>query len=530
VRAAAHLLRRAAAWLRAGSREPYEAFRRERLAQRRAGGATPEPGLLSFVTTAWDTDPGFLRVLADSLLPQLASGQEWVLLDNGSSAAPTRALLAELGRNRHVRLLRAGQNLGIIGGMRRCLEAARGRYVVPVDSDDYLYPDCARLLGAFVRERQFPALLYTDEDKRDGERFFEAYFKPDWDPVLFVNSCYIAHLCAFERARALELGVYGDARAEGCHDWDTYLRFYGAGHAPAHLPEVLYSWRVHAQSTSAHINSKDYIQRSHEAVLGGFLAARPHAGRFSLELSPLFGGTPDRWFRRRRVDPRPITGLRLPAGPLAGPLRAAAESAQRAGGLVHLVGENVRPAGDEWSWEALGLMELFPDCVLVGGRIYGADRRVHAASAYFGFGWGCGYPDRGRGLGDPGFFAQMWKQHSVDAVSVQHAVVEPAFLLDALERHGDRPLGRELLGAWLGLHARRGGRRVVYTPFLEAECDHDWEDSAPADEKRAFLDAARELLGRTPLLSPRLGLWPDAAYQPVRDAARAAHLARLKAA
>jgi hypothetical protein len=467
-------------------------------------------------------------VLGESLTPQLAPAQEWVLLDNGSRAPETVRLLEEFGRRPGVRLVRAERNLGIIGGMRLCLEQARGRYVVPVDSDDYVYPDSARLLGGFIREQAYPALLYSDEDKLDGDRFFEAYFKPGWDPVLFVNSCYIAHLCAFERRRALGLGVYGDPAVEGCHDWDTYMRFYLAGQMPRHLPEVLYSWRTHPQSTSAVIDSKDYIQRSHEALLGRFLEARGAPGRFALEMSPLFRGTPDRWFRRRRTQPRALERCTLSEGPLAAPLREAAQGALRSGALLHLASPGARPIGDEWSWEAQGLMELFPDCVMVGGRIYGADRRIRAAGAYFGYGWGCDHPDRGRSVDDPGFFAQMWKQHSVDAVSAQHAVADPVFVLEALDRFEGAPLGRELLGAWLGAHARHSRRRVIYTPFVEAESDETWE--APRAEQLAFVAREGALLEATPLLSPRLGLTPETAYQPVLDEARRAHLETLAGA
>ena len=61
---------------------------------------------------------------------------------------------------------------------------------------------CARdhRRGAAARAN-YPALVYSDEDKlRDG-RHVDPFEKPDWDPVLFRNCCYIAHLCAIRRER-----------------------------------------------------------------------------------------------------------------------------------------------------------------------------------------------------------------------------------------------------------------------------------------------------------------------------------------
>jgi O-antigen biosynthesis protein len=506
---------------------------------------------LSFLTPIWNTDPIFINVLAESLLPQLERAHaEWVLLDNGSDRKETLERLDRLRKHPNVRFARSGRNLGIIGGLRHCLERASGRYVATIDHDDYLHPGAVGTIADFLEQSGYPALTYTDEDKLDGERLFQPYFKPGWDPVLFVNSCYIAHLGAFDRTIGLQLGVYTDAATEGSHDWDTFMRFYLAGHTPVHLPEVTYSWRLHPDSTSANIDSKSYIHSSHQAVLTKFLEARGQADSFDLVLSPLFGGTPDRWFRRKRVMPRPMSRVIFASTPAARStpdspkdypitstvtvarepiphLRQAAESALAAGALMHLVWDRSRPLGDEWPWEALGLMELFPDTVMVGGRSYGSDGRIRAAGYYFGFGAGCGCPDKGRPVGDPGYFAQMWKPHTVSAVSSQHAVVEPAFLLQALDQFRDIELSYAYLGAWIGAHAKRTGRRVIYTPFLEALCDDDWDTQVDAAEIRSFLRACSDIVPDIQLLSPRLGLTAQSAYIPVSDDERDGHLDKL---
>ena len=112
----------------------------------------PEPGLLSLLTTAWNTPPQYLRILADSVLQQRGVTEfEWIVLDNGSTKPATRKLLNEIAASDpRVQLLRVEDNLGIVGGMRLALEQATGRYVLPVDSDDYLYPDCLQVVIALV--------------------------------------------------------------------------------------------------------------------------------------------------------------------------------------------------------------------------------------------------------------------------------------------------------------------------------------------------------------------------------------------
>ncbi len=513
---------------------------------RRLAGITPctEPSLLSFLTTVWNTPAPYLQVLADSLLNQSPDRDfEWILLDNGTTDPQTRACLqAAVASDPRVKLFRVEDNLGIVGGMRFCLERATGRYVLPLDSDDYLYPDATAILKHWITSHNFPPLLYSDEDHLLGRRAVQPYFKPDWDPVLFLNSAYIAHLCAIDRHRALELDVYAHADANGCHDWDTFLKFMAAGHVPVHISEMLYSWRMHARSTASNINSKNYIHQSHQAVLGRYLARRPAAARYHLEPSPLFDGTPDWWIRRSHVAPRPILSLVLCEQPphseptiVAGdppltelklarttPINRVLELVETwapQGGLVRLISEELTVDNSEWPWEALALMELHPDVAVVGGPVH--DRRgvLVDAGRYLGFGDGCGCPDIGRTVHDRGYFAQLWKQRSVSAVSTRFCVFDAAFLTDLLRDCGHwKHVSLAWLGAWAGAFALRTGRRVVYSPFFSAASNQDWyRDVSPA-ERAEFLATHHDILPDRRFYSKHLSLSPDLAYRPAPPA------------
>src|SRR5262249_42874068 len=72
----------------------------------------------------------------------------WILLANGSRTPETRDALTVIAADPRVTLLRVDANVGILGGMRRVLEHATGRYVLPVDSDDYVFPDALAIVAA----------------------------------------------------------------------------------------------------------------------------------------------------------------------------------------------------------------------------------------------------------------------------------------------------------------------------------------------------------------------------------------------
>ncbi len=502
--------------------------------------AQPEPGLLSFVSTVWNTAPAYLEVLARSVREQQGGTNfEWCVLDNGSTRSDTLEFLKELAKEPYVRLERVERNLGIIGGMHHVTEYASGRYIIPLDSDDYLYPDCVRTLTWWIRKNEYPSILYTDEDKLRGATLSEPYMKPDWDPVLFSNSCYIAHLCVIDRERALQLGAYSDPSTEASHDWDTFTRFYKAGHTPVHVPEVLYSWRVHPGSTAGDIDSKSAVYQSHKAVLGRFLSGLPNAERFKVEKSSLFGFTPDWRLRRtREVRPRPMTTLRigspltsgspklkvppgvdheiieLSAGTAIADLVPHVQRCAVEGRLVHLLASEALPDDDEWVFEATGWFELYPGTAVVGGRVH-SHSTVIEAGRFRGFGDGFACPDRGRPMNDPGYFAQMWKPHSVGAVSAMHAVFDPWFLDDVLRAIGAEEASVHNLGGWAGVIAAERKRRVIYTPFLSAETTIDWDSLVKPDERMRLNARSAQLGPDRSLRSPNLGRGSGEAYTPV---------------
>jgi hypothetical protein len=358
-----------------------------------------------------------------------------------------------------------------------------------------------------------------------------------------VSCAYIAHLGALDRRLALALGAYTDPACEGCHDWDSFLRFWLAGHRPVHVPEVVYGWRMHLGSTSANANAKSFIYESQRALLGRFVASRPHPERYAVELNPLFPGTPDWHIRRRPTAPRAITTvvlgdadsaavaqwrgaskyptqrwLSLPITSDPARLAEIAREAGREGALLRLLWDQLEPVPptDDAAmlWEAVGLFELFPDCAMVGGRLVDGARRIRSAGYYFGYGGGCDSPDEGSRLDDPGYHAQLWQQHSVSAVSSALAVVEPGFLADAIDAHRALPISLAFLGAWCGAEARRTGRRVVYSPFLTARSERDWGARVDPAERRLFLSHHQALIPDTALRSPRLSAAPGSGYQP----------------
>jgi hypothetical protein len=528
----------------------YPLWIARRVRQRKAMYASPpSKDLFSLITPVYDTPPRFLRAMAASVFAQDYPWFEWVIVDNGSTRSETRRVLQRLRRDPRVTLCRVEPNRGIMGGTRIAVQRARNRYLVPVDSDDLLCPDALRVMASCLHSAGYPTAAYSDEDKTLANgTLCNPFFKPDWDPVLFLNCCYIAHLCAISRTAADGVGAYADDEAHGCHDWDTFCRLILAGHTPLHVPEVLYSWRMHQGSTASDNSSKPYTIDCQRYVLGKYLAHQGQSDRFEIRVNPLFGNVGLWYAARQHVHPKLVQVLILARGSPGDRrrlLRTLAESSYplfqvqitgpiaeeerteltlwdqmpgKRGMRVRVIGGNslqssavhhyltslpqetlvavlddtLTPITSDWPWEALGFFERYPDTVVVGGRVFDSAGRIVSAGEVFGMDGILGCPDRRWHDGDPGYYGLFISQRTVDAVSGSFFVTTAGFLQEALADlpHSPNPAVR---GAWLGALARRKGKRVVYTPHIAAQGPNPL--SAPTTEEAAdFLKAHGPLL------------------------------------
>lgn len=558
-KAAGYVLRRGAAWFRHRALPrrtprvepevlPYPVWINRRLHDRQDEYlALDRPGILSLLTPVFDPPAGFLRILGRSILAQDHRDFQWVLVDNGCTRRDVLYLLEKFARDPRVTLVRAGTPRGIIGGMRLALEHATGEYVCPVDHDDRLYPDALRVVAAGLAARDWPKVAYTDEDKLlpDGQPGLP-FYKPAWDPLLFLNCCYVAHLGVLHRQTALELGVYADLRAEGTPDGDAFCRFVAAGHTPAHIPEIVYSWRMHPHSTALlGIEAKPYVTASQKHALGCYLDRANLARKVTVRTNPLHG-QPGTW----RVCPCPLPPEDVPVVLLPGGTRrhrrmildrlaacaGVAEVFRPGAGpeltrdlLAHLPGASwvalldahCLPLATDFLREFQAVREPVPDAVWIGGLVLAPRGRVHSAGLVWGFDGILGSPLRGSlpenpALGNGGLVFQR----SVSAVETSFCLVRTGLLRNALQacRHD---LTDPLLPAWLGALAAKQGHRVLFTPHA---CGRLLAEPPPrracSEAVHRFLTCHGHLLQADAYYSRYFGLTRSHAYQAVRPAVR----------
>ena len=523
------------------------------------------PISFSLLTTVYEkSDAGFLSEAARSVFEQSYQRFEWIVLAQGPVSADVEGVLAEIATQSRGRVLREQANLGIILGLRRCLAAATGDYVIPLDADDLLTGDALQIAAHWIGRQGGPALIYSDEDRLEDGCPATAYLRPDWDPVLALSSSYIWHLYAIDRASALELGVYTDAEANWCHDWDTVLRVAAAGKGIVHIPEVLYHWRQHAGSSTNRPEPETASLASQRHVLERAVKARPCSELFRVEpLSP-DRGAPGYWITRLPVSPPSVAllGYGGDAARLTDSACSALGSTPDAVSEIHLVGipdvtrelqdrviglagsrpiriivwpqakphdlllalSNSRAGAvavfsehvalkQDWVWEADRLLRLHPEVALAAARILDESGGVLSGGEVFGFGAISGSPDAGRSEIDPGLYGMALKPRCVSAPHPWFFVVRRTDLVETL---GALPPQANwgALGTWLGGAFAEAGRLVAFSPNLNAvrqTCEPIHAAMAPAEARalaRRFIRFIPDFRG----YSKWYGWTPDERY------------------
>lgn len=310
-----------------------------------AGKALASDPHFDVVVPVYNPVPEFLDACVDSILAQHCPHWTLWLVDDGSTHP---AVVERLEKYPHtdprIRVHRCAANGGIVAVTNIGVALGAGSWLVFVDHDDIVHPQALLELAACIQSRPAtePALdlIYTDSRTVDRTGApLTSLHKPQWSPETLWHINYINHLCAVRRTAWDRVGGLLPG-TDGSQDWDLVLRVgQRSGANVAHIPKVLYDWRVSEHSVAYRASVKPYaitaaahaLKPLLEQLVGSSLHTEPSKTRAGLQ---------HRW----TTPPQPLTVV-IPthdnAADLA-PLLAFLQGLQRSDLFIVLVANNVR--------------------------------------------------------------------------------------------------------------------------------------------------------------------------------------------
>lgn len=233
--------------------------------------------LISVLMPVYNTPENWLIQAIETVRNQLYPYWELCIADDASTLPHVRRILEEFqGRDSRIKVVFRTNNGHISAATNSALEVASGEFMALLDHDDELAVHALYHVAVALNDRPELDLLYSDEDKVDDKgRRFGHYFKPDWNPDLFLAQNLISHLGVYRTQIAREIEGFREG-LEGSQDWDFALRFIGrTSHENIlHLPYVLYHWRSIPGSTAISVDEKGYAKHAAKRALQEFWQRR----------------------------------------------------------------------------------------------------------------------------------------------------------------------------------------------------------------------------------------------------------------
>lgn len=180
------------------------------------------------------------------------------------------------------------KNGGISYNTNCAFELATGDFIALLDHDDIIEPDALFEVVKKLQNKE-TKIVYTDEDKVSNnlKHFMDPNLKPDFSIDLFRSHNYITHFYVVSADIYREVGGE-DSKYDGAQDYEFMFRCiekalndagcsfaegnidFGADKARnviAHVPRVLYHWRLAKGSTAENPESKMYAYESGRAAV-----------------------------------------------------------------------------------------------------------------------------------------------------------------------------------------------------------------------------------------------------------------------
>jgi len=256
--------------------------RSDAIALRRRLRAMRRHPVISALLPVYNPELQILEAAIDSIKRQLYEHWELCIADDASTDPAVRPFLEGVAaRDPRIKLIFRVQNGHISACSNSALGLATGEWCSLLDQDDLFAEHALAFVALEIDEHPDAGLIYSDEDKIDAVGLrSNPFFKPDWNPELFLGQNFINHLGVYRTELLHAIGGFREG-FEGSQDYDLALRCIERLE-PAqvrHIPRILYHWRAVEGSLAAVADAKPYAKEAARRAIGDHLRRCGIAGR-----------------------------------------------------------------------------------------------------------------------------------------------------------------------------------------------------------------------------------------------------------
>ncbi len=231
----------------------------------------------------------FIQATIASLLAQTHDELEIIVVDDGSEDDTRSVIHCKFPQ---VRLI-TKRNAGVAAARNAGILAASGDYIAAVDADDIWQPTAARQLAACLDHSSpdvavaYAWSTYIDQTGQPISGFCASPIEGQvWGTLLCHNFLGNASATMIRKSCLEQVGFYDpgyrDHAAQGCEDWDLYLRLAELYEFRV-VPEFLIGYRKLPESMS--MGNPATMARSHELLMERTKLKHPRMRQFAISFS-----------------------------------------------------------------------------------------------------------------------------------------------------------------------------------------------------------------------------------------------------
>ena len=287
----------------------------------------PRHPLISIILPVYNPELRFLEAAIDSIRNQIYERWEICIADDASTDPAVRPFLEKISAtDARIKLTFRQSNGHISACSNSALALATGDWCALLDQDDAFAEHALALVALEIDCHPDAGLIYSDEDKIDKDSVrSNPFFKPDWNPELFLGQNYINHLGCYRADILREIGGFREG-FEGSQDYDLALRCVDRlrPEQVRHIPHILYRWRMVGGSLAAIPDAKPYAKEAARRAIADHCKRNGMPGR----VVPCPENTESHRVIHALPEPAPLVSIIIPTRDRAGLLKRCVESIQ----------------------------------------------------------------------------------------------------------------------------------------------------------------------------------------------------------
>jgi glycosyltransferase involved in cell wall biosynthesis/predicted SAM-dependent methyltransferase len=206
----------------------------------------------------------YLQETVESVVAQTFADWEIIIVNDGSPDNTSQVACDIVARHpeRRIKLLEK-PNGGLADARNAGIREARGKYILPLDSDDRIHPEMLRKTTALLDAHPDIGIVYTDLVHFSAVNKLVRAGEYDFSRLPLQNQLNACSL--FRREAWVAAGGYNRNMTWGYEDWDFWVGCGEKGFFGRHLPEPLLYYRV--KDSSMYTKALEHHHELHAQIV-----------------------------------------------------------------------------------------------------------------------------------------------------------------------------------------------------------------------------------------------------------------------